>query len=80
MGWFVGIAIAFLLSVVGPQAAHAQDAPAKADFRLDTLHVYVGSRLGSGAGAVQIIDREELMALPVQGVGEALRWMAGVDL
>ncbi|HSG48974.1 MAG TPA: TonB-dependent receptor plug domain-containing protein, partial [Longimicrobiales bacterium] len=60
--------------------AVAQPGVGQTPLLLDTLHVAVDSRLASGAGAVQVLDAEELAALPVRSVEEALRWGLGIDL
>lgn len=59
--------------LVAPTAGWAQD-----PFVLDTLQVAVESRVAPGVGAVQVLEGDEIRALPVRNVEEALRWATGV--
>lgn len=68
----------FFLRPGFPAAASGQEV----QFHLDTLHVAVASRADGGAPAraVEILTADDLRALPIRTVSEALLWMLGADL
>jgi vitamin B12 transporter len=74
---FGSVATLLLLGLAGPAAAQ-QPVP------LDTLRATTGSRLVAGAAAatrsIQVLQREQLQAMPVRSVQEALARALGVDL
>jgi len=68
-------------AILFPPEAGAQERPR---FRLDTVRVEVGSRLSVElpvrTRSVEVLNREEIDALPARTVAELLRWTTGVDL
>ncbi|MSR36710.1 MAG: TonB-dependent receptor [Gemmatimonadetes bacterium] len=74
-------ALALLIAACAAAPAAAQDAPL---VRLDTIRVDVVSRIAAGFPArsrvVQVLTADQLRALPVRSVADALRWMTATDV
>ena len=79
-----GLALVVALSCpsewVGFRSLSAQDRP----IPLDTLEVQVGSRVSSKlpilTRSIQILDRDEIDALPVRTISGLLEWATGVEV
>ncbi|HSM03624.1 MAG TPA: TonB-dependent receptor [Longimicrobiales bacterium] len=70
------LACTFLSALAGSTT----QASAQEPFLLDTLQVEVDSRLAGNVGSVEVITAEQLTALPIRTLEEALSWSMGVDL
>ncbi len=77
----VGAVFALVIALTAAAPLRAQDPPL---VRLDTIQVDVASRTAAAFPArsrvVQVLTAEQLRALPVRTVAEALRWVTAADV